>query len=192
MERTWNVAGIAGSLRRGSYNRALIESCRELVPERLSLEVLEIGEIPLYNADLDTDERRPDAVKRLKTALDRADAVLIASPEYNYGVPGVMKNVLDWASRPGFDSPFFRKPTGIMGAARGRSGTMRGQEQLKLHLLGMAALVFPHPGVAVATAGDRFDDEGRLTDTTTRDFLSNYLSDFCSWLDRVGVPAGDA
>lgn len=185
MKQTWKVAGLAGSLRSGSFNRALLEACRGLAPERLELEVLEIDGVPLYNADLDTDERRPEAVERLKRSLERADGVLIASPEYNYGVPGVMKNLLDWASRPGFASPFYRKPTGIMGAARGRSGTMRGQEQLKLHLLGMAALVFPHRGVAVAKAPERFDDQGRLTDETTRDFVADYLADFRDWLDRV-------
>ncbi len=185
MERTWKVAGIAGSLRRGSFNRALLEACRELAPEGLVLEILEIADVPLYNADLDDDERRPRAVESLKSGLSAADAVLIASPEYNYGVPGVMKNALDWASRPGFRSPFFRKPTGIMGAARGRSGTMRGQEQLKLHLLGMAALVFPHRGVAVANAPERFDDDGRLTHEPTRDFVADYLRDFRDWLESV-------
>jgi chromate reductase len=179
------VLALAGSLRAGSYNRALVEACVGLTPEQLRVEPFEIHGIPLYNADLDTDEDRPEVVRHLKQAIARADGVLLASPEYNYGVPGVMKNVLDWASRPGFDSPFYHKPVAIMGAARGRSGTMRGQEQLKLHLLGMASLVFPHPGVAVQRAPSKFDDDLRLTDDATRDFVRAFLSDFAEWLARV-------
>jgi chromate reductase len=180
------VVGFAGSLREGSFNRALLNAVLELAPADLTVEPLEIRGIPLYNADLDTDEHRPHAVVTLKRAVEQADGVLIVSPEYNYGTPGVVKNVVDWASRPGFDSPFLRKPVGIMGAARGRSGTMRGQEQLKLTLLGMASQVFPHPGVAVDDAPRKFDDEGRLTHEATRKFVASYLEDFTAWVRRVG------
>lgn len=183
-DRDLKVLGFAGSLRRGSFNRSLIGSCRELAPEGLTVDVFDIDGIPLYNADLDNDESRPEAVREFKGAIEAADGVLIASPEYNYGVPGVLKNVLDWASRPGFASPFFQKPTGIMGAAKGRSGTMRGQERLKLNLLGMGSQVFPHPGVAVSAAASKFDD-GRLTDESTREFLAKYLESYAGWLARV-------
>jgi chromate reductase, NAD(P)H dehydrogenase (quinone) len=184
--RALEITGIAGSLRRGSYNRALLRACVELAPGGVTIEAVDLRSVPLFNADHDTDEERPEPVRRLKEAVTSAEGVLLVSPEYNYGVPGVLKNALDWASRPGFRSPFYHKPVGIMGASRGRSGTMRGQEQLKLNLLGMAALVFPHPGVAVTGAGSKFDDEGRLTDEDTRDFLAAYLADFTTWLDRVG------
>ncbi len=183
-DRPLRLLGLAGSLRARSYNRALLEAARDLVPEDVRLDLFDLAPIPLYNADLDNDTDRPEPVNRLKAAIREADGVLIASPEYNYGVPGVLKNALDWASRPGFRSPMARKPTGLMGASPGASGTMRGQEQLKLNLLGMIALVFPHPGVAVTRAADKFDDDLRLTDEATRDFLRTYLADFTAWVRR--------
>jgi chromate reductase len=176
---------MAGSLRSGSFNRALLAAAVELAPEGMELEVFDLADIPLYNGDLDTDEVRPPPVTALKSAISASDAVLLVSPEYNYGVSGVMKNALDWASRPSFKSPMAQRPTGIMGAAPGASGTMRGQEQVKLALLGMAAQVFPHPGVAVSRAGDRFDDDLKLTDEKTREFVSKYLEEFAAWVRRV-------
>ncbi|QXD16424.1 NAD(P)H-dependent oxidoreductase [Rhodocaloribacter litoris] len=184
-----HILGLAGSLRARSYNRALLRAARELAPDGVEIETFDLAPIPLYNADLDTDERRPEAVTRLKEAITAADAVLLVSPEYNYGVPGVMKNALDWASRPGFRSPMAYKPTGIMGASAGASGTMRGQEQLKLNLLGMIAHVFPHPGVAVTRAADKFDDELNLVDEATRKFVRQYLEAFAGWVRRVQRPA---
>ena len=182
------VVGMAGSLRRRSFNRALLRAAQELAPETLQIDVFDLAPIPLYNADLDTDADRPEPVARLKAAIDEADAVLIATPEYNYGVPGVLKNALDWASRPGFRSPMAGKPVGFMGASPGASGTMRGQERLKLVLLGMIAQVFPHPGVAVRDARQKFDDDLRLTDEDTRAFLRKHLAAFEAWIRRVRIP----
>lgn len=183
--RPLKVLGMAGSLRSGSFNRALLAAAVELAPEGMALEVFDLADIPLYNGDLDTDDARPDPVRALKSGIAAADAVLVVSPEYNYGVPGVMKNALDWASRPGFRSPMAGRPTGIMGASGGASGTMRGQEQMKLSLLGMGAQVFPHPGVAVARAAERFDDDLVLTDEKTREFVAKYLGGFAEWVRRV-------
>lgn len=180
-----DLVAVPGSLRSGSFNRALARALPELLPEGAALEVFELHDVPLYNADLDTDERRPEAVRRWKARVDGADGLILVSPEYNYGVPGVVKNALDWASRPGFRSPMAGKPTGIMGASGGASGTMRGQEQLKLNLLGMVAQVFPHPGVAVRSAGEKIQD-GVLTDEKTRSFVADYLEAFVAWIRRVG------
>lgn len=184
-ESTLRLVGIAGSLRTGSLNRALLEAALGLVPDGVEIVPFDIAPVPLYNGDLDEDERRPDPVVRLKEAIFRADGVLLVTPEYNYGVPGVLKNTLDWASRPGFRSPMAGKPVGMMGASKGASGTMRGQEQLKLTLLGMGSQVFPHPGVAVSKAQERFDAKGELADSGTRDFVADYLEALSTWIRKV-------
>ena len=180
-----SILTIPGSLREKSFNRRLARAARELAPREAVLDIFELHEIPLYNQDLDDDERRPAPVRELKARITPSDAVLLVSPEYNHGVPGVLKNAVDWASRPGFASPMAGKPCGIMGASGGLSGTMRGQQHLKLVLMGMGALVFPHAGVAVPRAGEKFDEGGALTHEPTRDFVAAYLRDFAAWVRRV-------
>lgn len=180
------LVGFSGSLRSASLNTRLLHSLPELLPDAASLEILSIAEVPLYNGDLDEDGSRPAAVEAFKSAIAEADGLIIVSPEYNYGVPGVTKNAIDWASRPGFRSPMAHKPVGIMGASPGGSGTMRMQEQLKQQLMGMVANPFPHPGVAVKEAKSKFDDE-RLTDESTRDFVADYLRQFVAWVDDANA-----
>ncbi|MEZ4703252.1 MAG: NAD(P)H-dependent oxidoreductase [Rhodothermales bacterium] len=177
-----HILAFAGSLRARSYNRALLHAAAELAPESLQIEVFDLADIPLYNGDLDTDALRPAPVRRFKDAITESDGVLIAMPEYNYGVPGVLKNALDWASRPGFKSPMAAKPAAIMGASPGASGTMRGQEHLKTNLMALLARLFPHPGVAVAQAASKFDDNLRLTDENTRAFLKTFLAGYEDWV----------
>jgi chromate reductase len=177
----FRLLALPGSLRQGSYNRALARTLPDLAPDGVGVEVMELHDIPLYNADLDTDESRPGPVRELKSRIEAVQGVVVVSPEYNYGVSGVMKNALDWASRPAFRSPMAGKPTGMMGVSGGGSGTMRGQEQLKLTLLGMAARVFAHPGVAVRKGGEKFED-GVLSDEKTRDFVADYLADLVEWI----------
>ncbi len=181
---TLELLVIPGSLREDSYNRALARSLVELLPDGAVTDVFELHDVPLYDADRDTDEDRPREVRALKESIDRSDGLLVVTPEYNYGVPGVLKNALDWASRPSFRSPMAGKPTGIMGASPGAGGTMRGQEQLKLILLAMAAPVFPHRGVAVTRAGEKFE-EGSLVDESTRDFIREYLASYVAWVRRT-------
>lgn len=176
------LLGLVGSLRAGSLNRALLEAAGELAPEDVEIDAFDLAPISPYNADLDTDEHRPEAVTTLKTAITAAEGVLLVSPEYNAGMSGVMKNALDWTSRPAFSSPMAHKPTGIMGASKSGKGTARGQEQLKLVLLSMLARVFPHQGVAVGRATEKFDDSRRLTDEATRDIVREYLGDFAAWV----------
>lgn len=180
-----HLLAIPGSLRSGSFNRALARTLPQLAPDGVRVDVWELHDVPLYNSDLDEDGQRPDSVVDLKGDIEAADGLILVSPEYNFGVPGVLKNAIDWASRPGFRSPMAGKPTGIMGASAGLSGTMRAQEQLKLNLLGMVAQVFPHPGVAVRKAGDKVHD-GHLTDEDTRSFVKGYLEEFTAWVRRVG------
>ena len=180
------VIGIAGSLRAASWNRKLLSATVELAPERLTIVPFDITGIPLYDADLDTDERRPERVQRLKSELAEADGVLFVSPEYNHSVPGVLQNVIDWASRPGMRSPLAGKPAGIMGASRGLVGTARMQQVLKLTLMSTMARVMPHPGVVVSRVPEKFDETGSLTDESTREFLTAYLRQFSEWIDRTG------
>ena len=182
------VLGVAGSLRDGSYNRALLRAAAELAPDGLQVEPFDLEGIPFYNGDLDRDGERPGAVERFKEAIADADALLIATPEYNYGIPGVLKNAIDWASRPALGSPLAGKPVAGMGAAPGIIGTARGQEHLKLILLATQALVMPHPGVAVNHAAAKFDGQGHLTDDATREFLRGFLEAFRAFVLRVAHP----
>lgn len=176
--------GIAGSLRRGSYNRSLLESARTLSGEAMRIEPFGLHDIPLYNGDLDVEGSRPQEVERFKQAIAEADALLIATPEYNHGVPGVLKNAIDWASRPGGKSVLVGKPVAIMGAATGPVGTARAQQQLKLVLMSCLMPVMPHPGVLVNLAADKFDAAGALVHEPTRQHLAKFLQDLVEWSGR--------
>ena len=158
----------------------------------MTIEIFELNDIPLYNADLDDDERRPEAVHHLKRVIGEADALLIATPEYNHTVPGVLQNTIDWVSRPGMKSPLAGKPVAIMGASPGAVGTARAQQQLKTVLLSTLALLLPHPGVLVAKAREKFGPDGELTDTATREFLASFLRDLERWVGRLSQPTGVA
>ncbi len=178
------ILGIAGSLRESSINRALLEAARAQAPEHAIVEIAEIADIPLYNQDLDNDKDRPLPVEALKSAVAEADAILIATPEYNFGVPGVLKNVIDWVSRPAMRSPLAHKPVGIIGASLGALGTARAQEQLKTIMLATLSILFPHPGVLVGGAAKKFED-GQLVDDATIAFLSDYMEQFSTWLSKT-------
>jgi chromate reductase len=183
------VLGIAGSLRLASYNRALLAAAAQVATPPMTIEPFDLASIPLYNADLDTDEQRPASVVHLKNAIAAADAVLIATPEYNHSVPGVLQNAIDWASRPGNKSPLVGKPVAIMGASTGAIGSARAQQQLKLVMMSTLALLLPHPGVAVGLAKEKFDAAAALTHEPTRQFLVAFLNALQDWTQRVGMPA---
>ena len=180
------IVALAGSLRRGSWNRRLLEAARELAPAGVQVDIVELGDIPLYDADHDTEETRPASVRRLKQLVAEADGVLVATPEYNHSVPGVLQNAIDWASRPAMKSPLADKPVGIMGASPGALGAARAQQHLKLVLMATLAQVLPHPGVSVGLAAEKFDAEGRLVHEPTRQFVAAYLAAFAAWIRRVG------
>lgn len=182
------IVGLVGSLRARSYNRMLFRAACELAPASLAIEEVGIGDLPLYNADLDVDEARPEPVVRLRRAVAEADGVLIVSPEYNHAVPGVLQNAIDWASRPGMRSPFRDRPVGFMGASGGLIGTARGQQHLKLVLMSMLALPMPHPGILVTRASTRFDEAGVLVDEPTREMLADYMTAYEAWIGRVSLP----
>src|SRR3954447_13324115 len=159
------VIGLSGSLRRGSFNTAALRAAQELAPEGMTIETGEIGDFPLYNDDVRA-AGYPLPVERLRSQLAAADAVLFVTPEYNYSVPGVLKNAIDGASRPP-TQPFDGKPVAIMGASPGLLGTARAQYHLRQIFVFLNGMVLNRPEVMIAQAGGRFDAEGRLTDAKT-------------------------
>lgn len=174
MTASVSVLGIAGSLRRGSYNRALIRAAQELAPPSLTIEPYLLDAVPLFNGDVEA-VGDPTAVTDLKNRIRSADAILIATPEYQHGVPGVLKNALDWASRPAAASALHHKVVGIMGASPGIGGTARAQSQLRQTLVFNDARIIGPPEVLVRNATEVFDSELRLTDAATRGFVSGLL-----------------
>jgi chromate reductase len=168
------ILGIAGSLRKASYNRALLRAARELLPATVELEELDLRGLPFYDGDLEA-AGDPEPVAALKHAIREADALLIATPEYNRGTPGVLKNAIDWASRPPLASPLTGKPVAIMGASTGRGGTARAQEQLRAALEFSRAAVVEQPEVLVPEAFMPFDEHGELVDPGIRAELSELI-----------------
>jgi chromate reductase len=161
------VLGIAGSLRSGSYNRALLRAAQELAPDGIEVGSFDLRGLPLYDGDLES-VGDPAPVVALKRAISDADALLLVSPEYNHGTSGVLKNALDWASRPALASPLAGKPVALAGASTGMGATARAQEQLRQALAFPRAVVVPEPQLRVAQAYAKFDGDGRLIDAGTR------------------------
>jgi chromate reductase, NAD(P)H dehydrogenase (quinone) len=180
---TEHVVAFAGSLRRKSYNRALIHAAQQLVPEGMAIEIIEIGELPFYNADVEA-AGDPPQVAAFKKAVDAADGVLISTPEYNDGIPAVLGNTVDWGSRLPGRSPLAGKPVAIMGASPSQVGTARGQLHLRQILNHVRALVLPPPELLVAKAHERFDAELHLTHDGTRKVLKELLERFAHWIAR--------
>lgn len=189
IEEPARVVAFAGSLRRRSFNRALIEAAREIAPPGLTIESVEIGGLPFYDADLEA-QGDPPAVTEFKTALASADGILIATPEHNDGIPGVLTNALDWGSRLPGRSPLAGKPTVVMGASPSQVGTARAQLHLRQVLSHVQARVLPPPELLVARAHERFDAELRLTDEGTRRLLADLLRRFAIWIARERAAAG--
>jgi chromate reductase, NAD(P)H dehydrogenase (quinone) len=185
-ERKFIVCGIAGSLRRGSYNGALLRAAQELAPEGMEIRIFHrMAELPLFNQDVEA-EGDPEPVQALKRAIGEADALLIATPEYNHGVPGVLKNAIDWASRPARDSVLSGKPTALFGASPGITGTARAQTQLRQAFVFTGTPALLQPEILVFRAGEKFDEEGRLTHERTREFVGRLLRELREWSRRLG------
>ena len=178
--------GIAGSLRRASYNRGLIRAAIEGGAPGVEVIAYDLTEIPMFNADVEADGE-PLPVADFKRAIAAADALLIATPEYNHCVPGVLKNAIDWASRPARRSVLTGKPVAIMGASTGRGGTARAQAHLRDGLAYTNGLVLPLPEVLVDFAGEKFDEDGNLTDQETREEIRDLLVSLAAWTRRLGT-----
>ena len=177
------VLGIAGSLRAASYNRSLLRAAQELAPPGMTIDVFDLGDVPLFNQDLEA-QGVPPSVLALRQAIAAADALLIATPEYNHGVPGVLKNAIDWASRPP-DSPLAGKPAAVFGATPGQTGTARAQSQLRQAFVFTGTYALPQPEVLVYRAHEKFDEQGRLTDENTRKWVRRLLETLADWTTRL-------
>ena len=179
------VCGIAGSLRRNSYNRALLRAAQELAPAGMEIRVFDrLAEVPLFNEDVEA-AGDPEPVQALKRAIGEADALLIATPEYNHGVPGVLKNAIDWASRPPRGSVLAGKPAAIFGASPAVTGTARAQTQLRQAFVFTQTPAVLQPEILVYRAHEKFDAEGRLTDEKTREFVGRLLRELADWTRRL-------
>ena len=183
MAVTLRVLGISGSLRQASFNSAALRAAQELAPEGMTIDIFSIRDIPLY----DEDERAkgfPAPVLALRDAIKAADALLLATPEYNYSTSGVLKNAIDWASRPP-EQPFDGKPIAIMGVSGGIFGTARAQYQLRQMFIFMNGHILNKPEVMIGGAGSRFDAAGKLTDEATRGFVKAQLEALRDWTLRL-------
>jgi chromate reductase, NAD(P)H dehydrogenase (quinone) len=178
------VLGIAGSLRSGSYNRGLLEAAQELAPEGMVIDVFDLAPIPFFNQDVEA-RGDPEPVAALKAAIRHADALLIATPEFNYGMPGVLKNAIDWASRPPGQSVMNGKPAALMGATPGMTGTARAQLQLRQSFVFTQTYALLQPEVLVPLAPEKFSAEGRLTDEPTRQRVRALLEALADWTRRL-------
>ncbi len=183
MEKPIKILGIVGSLRKGSYNKAALRAAVDLVPKGATLETADISELPLYNADL--EENFPQVAKDFKKKIRQADAVLFATPEYNYSISGVLKNAIDWASRPFGDSAWEGKPAAIMGAAIGPMGTIRAQMQLREMFVYLNIFPLNHPQVLIGDAKKKFDEQGNLTDEVTKERIQEMLKALVDWTRKI-------
>jgi chromate reductase len=178
------ILGISGSLRSGSHNTQLLRAAAEAAPAGVEVELFDgLGDVPLYDADLD-GEPLPGPVQALKAAIAAADALLIATPEYNWSIPGVLKNALDWASRPAGRSVLKHKPIALAGATGGGFGTVRGQLATRLVLASTGSYVLPDPLLHISHARQRFDADGRLVDDAVRQELRAVLVALEGWTRR--------
>lgn len=182
------ILGIPGSLRAESFNHTLLEAARDLADDGISIEIFDIGQIPHYDADVEA-WGDPGEVKALKRKITEADGLLIATPEYQHGVPGVLKNALDWASRLPDNPPLHNKPTAIMGATVGNYGTARAQEQLRSTLMYNDCPMVTSPEVLVSDVQDKVDDAGRLVDEQTLGFIGELLDSLRELIEDTREPA---
>jgi chromate reductase, NAD(P)H dehydrogenase (quinone) len=184
MTQSVHVLGFSGSLRKGSYNTALLRAAIELLPDGMTIETFDLAPIPLFNQDIAESDAIPQSIRLFKSRIAFADALLIATPEYNYSIPGVLKNAIDWASRPANESPLNGKPLAIMGAG-GMMGTSRAQYHLRQVAVFTNMFPLNKPEVTVPMAQQKFDAQGNLTDDLTRSFVRQLLEALFVWTNRL-------
>ncbi|HEY6873150.1 MAG TPA: NAD(P)H-dependent oxidoreductase [Geobacteraceae bacterium] len=183
MSSKLSILGFAGSLRQGSCNKAILRAAQEMVPSGAQLEIFDLAGIPLFDQDLETQPA--EKLTAFKTAIRAADALLIATPEYNYSMPGVLKNALDCASRPYGDNALDGKPVAIMGASAGMLGTARAQYHLRQSCVFLNMYPLNRPEVMVPFAQDKIDDQGRLADPKTREKIAELVEALIVWARRL-------
>jgi len=177
------ILGFAGSLRKGSYNKLLLKTLQTLSPNNCEIEIFDLEGIPLFNQDLEANP--PERVKEFKNKIKGAEAILIATPEYNYSVPGVLKNAIDWASRPYGDNVFYGKPGAIMGCSIGMLGTARAQYHLRQICVFLNILLLNQPEVMVPFIDKKVDGEGNIVDEITLSKLKELLNALIDWVGKV-------
>ncbi len=183
MDDRLRILGIAGSLRKASYNRAALRAAQQLAPSDAQIEIFELDGIPPFNQD---EEAQPPAtVAELKARIRAADAILLVTPEYNYSIPGVLKNAIDWASRPYGDSAWSAKPVAVMGASVGALGTARAQYHLRQCFVFLNMFPINGPEVMISNAAKRFDEQGNLTDQTSRQLIQQLLAKLVAWTRQL-------
>jgi len=181
MEKRVKILGFAGSLRSGSYNKALLRAAVDLLPKDVDLDIFDIDGIPGFNQDIEAE--MPVKVKEFKSKIRDSDGILIATPEYNYSVPGVLKNAIDWASRPYGDNAFDGKPVAIMSASIGKFGGARAQYHLRQMFVFLNMHPVNGPEVMVTLAQDKFDTDGKLVDEDTKKYVSQLLQNLAKWTE---------
>ena len=177
------ILGIAGSLRVGSYNKAALRAAQLLAPENVEVDIFPLDAIPMFNED--AEKSPPSSVVELKKRIRRADAVLIVTPEYNYSIPALLKNALDWASRPNGDSVWSGKAAAIMGASLSAIGTCRAQHHLRQILVSLDLFTLNQPEVVIADAAHRFDENGNLIHEPTKRLIQELLNKLVEWTRRL-------
>lgn len=184
-DETFRILAFSGSLRKASFNTGLLRAAEQVTPDDVTIDIHDLADIPLYDADVEA-AGVPEGVLTLASKIRAADAVLIATPEYNYGVPGVLKNALDWISRPAVHNPLRRKPVAIMGASGGNWGTARAQLQLRQTLAsGIEAYTLIKPEVMVPRASTVFDDQGNLEDDDVRERIRALVEALVDWSRKL-------
>jgi chromate reductase len=183
MDKKVHILGFAGSLRKQSYNKAILAAALEVAPENTTLEIFDLEGIPPFNQDL---EGQPsDKVKVFKSKVRASDAILIATPEYNYSIPGVLKNAIDWASRPYGDNAFDGKPVAVMGASIGMLGTARAQYHLRQSFVFLNMHPLNQPEVMVPFANEKIDQNGKVIDEKTKKKIGELLEKMVVWTDKL-------
>ncbi len=178
-----HLLGISGSLRKNSLNTAALHACQDLLPAGVTLSLFDIAAIPLYNEDV-REQGFPPAVQQLREQIAAADALIFATPEYNYSIPGVLKNAIDWASRPP-EQPFENKPIALIGATPGGFGTSRSQYHLRQVFIYLNGLLLNRPEVMISSAPSKFDAQGQLIDPATAEQLRKMLLALVAWRQRL-------
>lgn len=181
MDETVNIVGLAGSIRRASLTRILLEAARDVAPQNMRITLFPLHEIPIYNNDVEVEEGFPKPVAALRQAIEQADGLILATPEYNGSVTGVLKNAIDWASRHGL---LAKKPVVTMGGSPGALGATKAQEHLRQICLHLGMYVLPRPTIAVPQLPNKIED-GKLSDETTRRFVREQMETFYDWVVRL-------
>lgn len=184
MPRGLTFSGFAGSLRKGSYNRLLLRALKAVAPPDITLNILDISGVPLYNQDLDTEDP-PKAVRLLRDAIRASDGLIIVTPEHNYSVPGVTKTVIEWASRPPETSVLEGKPVAVMGGAPGGFGSVRAQLAVRQMSPESGMLMLQDPEIRVSRIHTKFDERGQLVDEELRRDLAEFLQAMAAWTRRL-------